>query len=191
MLAFGVTLIFAGLVTSASVTVVGALLSAVAAVGWFRDVLPEEALETVRVSQAPCGADGGSPNESRAWTSRGSLDRARLPLEIYPVSAGIKGGLAGGVVMALLAMAYGIVSGTSIWYPINLLAAGFFPGAVTLSTSEIAAFHAGALLIASVDSPAHVAARRPVVRRDAAHAAAPADRARRPRRADRLVRAAA
>jgi hypothetical protein len=65
------------------------------------------------------------------------------------VAAGIKGGLAGAVVMALLAMAYGLVSGTSIWYPINLLAAGFFPVAVKLPTSEIAAFHAGPLLIAT------------------------------------------
>jgi hypothetical protein len=46
-------------------------------------------------------------------------------------------------------MAYGIVSGTSIWYPINLLAAGFFPGAVDLPTSEIAAFHLSPLLIAT------------------------------------------
>jgi hypothetical protein len=65
------------------------------------------------------------------------------------VTAGIKGGLAGAVVMALLAMAYGLVSGTSIWYPINLLAAGFFPVAVKLPTSEIAAFHAGPLMIAT------------------------------------------
>jgi hypothetical protein len=148
VLAFGVTLIFAGLVTSESVTVLGGLLSAVAAVGWFRDVLPEEAYETVPVGPAP-----SAPTVARRRVARlgvaAELHRARLPLEIYPVSAGIKGGLAGGVVMALLAMAYGIVSGTSIWYPINLLAAGFFPGAVTMSTSEIAAFHAGALLIAA------------------------------------------
>jgi MFS family permease len=46
-------------------------------------------------------------------------------------------------------MGYGIVSGTGIWYPINLLAAGFFPAAVKFSTSEIAAFHPGALAIAA------------------------------------------
>src|SRR4030081_1747099 len=52
VLAFGVTLMFAGLVTSAAVTVLGASLGALAAVGWFRDVLPEEAHETVRVDAA-------------------------------------------------------------------------------------------------------------------------------------------
>lgn len=148
VLAFGVTLIFAGLVTSASVTVVGALLSALAAVGWFRDVLPEEVHETLVVGQAPLAPPVATRPVARLDVA-GQPHRARLPLEIYPVSAGIKGGLSGSLVMALLAMAYGIVSGTSIWYPINLLAAGFFPAAVTMSTSEIAAFHPGALLIAA------------------------------------------
>jgi hypothetical protein len=77
------------------------------------------------------------------------VQRSWLPLEIYPVTAGIKGGVAGGVAMALFAMVYGVVSGTSIWYPINLLAAGFFPSAVHLPTGEIAAFHLGPLLIAT------------------------------------------
>jgi hypothetical protein len=52
------------------------------------------------------------------------------------------------MVMAVLAMVYGIVSHTSIWYPINLLAAGFFPEALTATTAQIAAFHLTALLIA-------------------------------------------
>ena len=52
--------------------------------------------------------------------------------------------------MALLAMAYGIVSQASIWYPINLLAAGFFEQAARVPTSEIAAFHLQPLLLASV-----------------------------------------
>ena len=39
----------------------------------------------------------------------------------------MKGGLAGGVVMAVLAAMYGIVSRHGVWYPINLLAIGFFP----------------------------------------------------------------
>ena len=51
------------------------------------------------------------------------LPRALLPLETYPVSAGIKGGLAGSVAMAVLACLYGLLKQGSIWYPINLLAA--------------------------------------------------------------------
>jgi hypothetical protein len=148
VLAFGVTLSFAGMVTSESVTVVGALLAALAAVGWFREVLPEEAHETVRVP--PAHPAPTMPRRAVAhYEVAGQLRRAWLPLEVYPVSAGIKGGLAGAVAMALLAMAYGIVSRTSIWYPINLLAAGFVPGALKLPTSEFAAFHGGLFLVAA------------------------------------------
>jgi formate-dependent nitrite reductase membrane component NrfD len=71
-----------------------------------------------------------------------------LPLEIYPISAGVKGGLAGSVAMAALAVLYGVISGHGIWYPINLLSAGFFPARVT--TEQIAAFHWDALIIATI-----------------------------------------
>ena len=50
--------------------------------------------------------------------------------------------------MAVLACAYGVLKVGSIWYPINLLAAGFFPNAVTASTEVLAAFHLHAFLIA-------------------------------------------
>src|SRR6266404_2848498 len=51
VLAFGLMLVFAGLVTAASVSVLGAVLTVTAAVGWFRDVLPSEAHEWVPVAQ--------------------------------------------------------------------------------------------------------------------------------------------
>jgi formate-dependent nitrite reductase membrane component NrfD len=76
------------------------------------------------------------------------LHRARLPLEIYPISAGVKGGLAGSVAMAVLAVLYGIISGHGVWYPINLLSAGFFPARSTIA--QIATFHWDALIIATV-----------------------------------------
>jgi len=146
-LAFGVTLVFAGLVTSEAISALGAIISVVAAIGWFQDVLPHEAHETTPVTlEIPAIAT------ARAQVGRVAiapeLHRAYLPLEIYPISAGIKGGLAGGVAMALLAMLFGILSQHSIWYPINLLAAGFMPAKMAETTSEIAAFHLDILLIA-------------------------------------------
>jgi hypothetical protein len=78
------------------------------------------------------------------------MRRAWLPVEIHPMSAGIKGGLAGSVAMALLAMMYGIASQNGIWYPINLLAAGFLPAAMTESTAQLSAFHLNVFLIAVV-----------------------------------------
>jgi len=147
VLAFGIALIFAGLVTDVSVSVLGAVLAIAGSVGWFRNVLPHEAHESVPVV----------PEQAAIATTRRDVarleiasqpKRAWLPLEIYPVSAGVKGGLAGSVVMAALAMLYGLISGNGIWYPVNLLVAGFFPGAVHATTAQIAEFRWSALLIA-------------------------------------------
>ncbi len=147
VLAFGLTLIFAGPVTNASLSVLGAILSIVAAVGWFRDVLPAES--HVRV---PVTREAPAIVTTRETVGRladvPDVTHASLPIEIYPVSAGIKGGLAGSVVMALLAGVYGILSGHGIWYPMNLLVAGFFPGAATETAAQIGAFNLTDLLLA-------------------------------------------
>src|SRR2546430_5895622 len=58
------------------------------------DVLPHEAHEVV-----PVRPELPAPVTSRRKVARfpipGELPRAWLPLEVYPISAGIKGGLAG------------------------------------------------------------------------------------------------
>jgi len=145
VLAFGITLLFAGLVTSEAVSVLGAGVAISGAVGWFRDVLPHERHESVQVVTHVPGVTTTRREVARIEVAH-ELRRAWLPVEIYPISAGIKGGLAGSVAMALVAMLFGVLSHTGIWYPINLLAAGFFPA--TANTAEIAAFHLRALLIA-------------------------------------------
>jgi hypothetical protein len=147
VLAFGITLLFAGLVTSVSISVLGAVLSVAGAVGWFLEVLPHEAHESVPIFREMPAVVTARRRVNRFEIASES-PRAWLPLEIYPVSAGIKGGLAGSVAMAFCAMLYGLVSQRSVWYPINLLAAGFFPNAVTASTDVLAAFHRDAFLIA-------------------------------------------
>jgi hypothetical protein len=155
VLAFGVTLAFAGLVTSAAVSCVGLLAAGAGIVGWFREVFPREALIAVRVVATEVPVVTSRREVARVHVAPG-LPRARLPLEIYPVSAGIKGGLAGSIAMAALALLYGILSGTGIWYPINLLAAGFIPNGVdTTTTSGLSAFHLRLLLIAT---PIHLIA---------------------------------
>jgi hypothetical protein len=145
--ALGIMLLCAGLVTSESVSVLGAILGIVGAVGWFRDILPHEALETVPILREDPVIATLRPEVGRLDAAH-EVKRAWLPLEIYPVSAGIKGGLAGSVVMAGLAMLFGLVSQKSIWYPVNLLVAGFFPEAVRATTAQIALFHPIALIIA-------------------------------------------
>jgi hypothetical protein len=148
-LAFGITLLFAGLVTSASVSLLGAILAVIACVGWFCDVLPQEQEETIRVT-----AEVTVVTTSRRVVERLSvapeLSRALLPLETYPVSAGIKGGLAGSVAMALLACLYGLLKQGSIWYPINLLAATAYSEFLRFGTASLNAFHLGSFSVAVV-----------------------------------------
>jgi len=148
VLAFGLTLVFAGLVTSASVSLLGAILAIAGCVGWFRDVLPEEKHERISVLEKVTRVTTTRPQVARVEWMTQELHRARLPLEIYPISAGVKGGLAGSVVMAGLAVIYGIVSGHGMWYPVNLLSAGFFPARTTIE--QIAAFHWNAMIIATI-----------------------------------------
>ena len=147
-LAFGLTLLFAGMVTSEAVSVLGAIVAIAGAVGWFRDVLPYEAHETVAVMPEAAAVTTARREVVRVAVAN-ELQRAYLPLEIYPISAGVKGGLAGSVAMAVVAMLYGLISQHSIWYPINLLAAGFLPGAMTDTTAKIAAFNLSVFLIAT------------------------------------------
>ncbi len=147
VLAFGVTLLFAGPVTSIAVSALGAVFTVTAAVGWFRQVLPTESHEWVLVARETSTILTTRQKVGRI-VSVPEFQRAALPLEIYPVSAGLKGGLAGSVAMALLATVYSVVSGNGLWYAMNLLAAGFFPGAATKTAEQIGTFKLHDLLIA-------------------------------------------
>src|SRR5271157_3672206 len=121
VMALGVSLIFAGLLTNASISVLGAILYLAGAVGWFRQVLPHEHHVEVPVVPEPKPAVVPTAEVMRLPVAQ-QVQRAWLPLKIYPITAGVKGGLAGGVAMALLAMLYGLIFYRNIWYPINLLA---------------------------------------------------------------------
>jgi hypothetical protein len=149
VLAFGITLMFAGLVTSAPIGIVGAALAVAGAVGWFRDVLPQEKEEAVEVGELPA-APTSARHEVERLPVAPELPRALLPLETYPVSAGIKGGLAGGAAMAVLACLYGLLKQGSIWYPINLLAAAAYAQSLAQGRVFLLAFHLGSFLVAVV-----------------------------------------
>jgi len=149
VLAFGITLMFAGLVTSAPIGIVGAALAVTAGVGWFRDLLPQEKEETVKIKELPAAATSTRPEVERLPVAP-ELPRALLPLETYPVSAGIKGGLAGSAAMAVLACLYGFLKQGSIWYPINLLAATAYAQSLKFGNTSLSAFHLGGFLLAVV-----------------------------------------
>jgi hypothetical protein len=148
-LALGAALLFAGLVTSTSVSCLGALLLVAGSVGWFREVFPREHEEVVPVLREDIRLTTDRrvverlpilPDQVRAW----------LPLRSYPISAGVKGGLAGSIAMAILACAYGVLKAGSIWYPINLLAAVAYRESLRLVPAQLNSFHADAFAIAFV-----------------------------------------
>ncbi|MGH7924660.1 MAG: hypothetical protein ACREQH_08730 [Candidatus Binatus sp.] len=149
ILALGLTLAFAGLVTNVAVSMVGIVLFTTGAVGWFGEVLPVEHRETVRAGAAPeaivpakIGVD---------YLQVGELgNRAILPLEIYPYFAGIKGGVAGGAAMAVLAVLQGIVVHGSPWYTVNILAATAMANLANASTATLCSFIPEAFVIALI-----------------------------------------
>ncbi len=149
VLAFGATLLFAGLLTSAAVSVLGAVLSVAGSIGWFRQVLPRQQHEIVPAPPEAVPIVTQRPVVARIEIVR-EVHRARIPIEIYPVAAGVKGGLAGSVAMAVLAAVYGLLSHGSIWYPINLLASIVYADSLRLPMAYLTSFHPLLFLVASV-----------------------------------------
>src|SRR3984957_8603691 len=145
--AFGLTLVFAGFVTAASVSILGAILAVAGTVGWFRQVLPIESHELAPVVEQESSIKTARQRVERLGGFR-EVPRAWLPIETYPISAGVRGGLAGGVAMAFLAAVYGILSGNGIWYPMNLLVAGLLPTTGGETASQIGTFDLQHFLIA-------------------------------------------
>jgi hypothetical protein len=72
--------------------------------------------------------------------------RARLPETVHPLSAGIKGGLIGGLAMPLPAFLYGLLSGHGIWYPVNLLAGMVVPNIGSMTVAQLEQFRLPLLL---------------------------------------------
>jgi hypothetical protein len=149
VLAFGFTLVFTGLLTSLAVSILGAALSLAGSVGWFREVFPREHEEVLQIVPEDISIATARRLVERLPVA-GEQVRAWLPVETYPISAGVKGGLAGSVAMAALACAYGLFKTGSIWYPINLLAAGVYEQSLKFTTGQLSAFHLDSFLVALV-----------------------------------------
>jgi hypothetical protein len=147
VLAFGVTLLFTGIITSVAVTILGAILSVAGCFGWFLDLFPHEKHVEVPIEEVPVAIASSRQKVARLDIAP-ELPRALLPLETYPVSAGIKGGLAGSVAMAICACLYGLLKQHSIWYPINLLAATFYAQSTRFTPDSLMLFHIDSFLLA-------------------------------------------
>ncbi len=150
--AFGIALLAAGLVTQAVISVVGLILAVRGAVGWFRDVLPVEQHKLVRVRPLAQRARAIAPAPRAVEQLKPGVagHRVRIPAEIHPYSSGIKGGIVGGIAMAMVACVYGVIAYRSIWYPINLLAAAAVPFLAQADLAQLTAFNSAGFIVALI-----------------------------------------
>ena len=184
LMALGLTLVAASLVTNMGIGALGLLLSIAGAVGWFRDVLPHEAHEDVAVEEEYVALV--SPYEKVAHIEVDETHRAQLPLQTFSLGSAIKGGIAGGIAMVIPAEIYGIVRFHSIWYVVNLLGGAGVGGWVNPSVEEMRHFHLSAFITANIIQGCGDAAGGTAVRRHAADVAETSDSAGRHHRAGDL-----
>jgi len=152
VVAFGLTLAVAALVTHVVVGIIGLALALIGGIGWWFQVLPEEQVEHVPLrplaERATPVVAVSTPVERLQLGEAGH--RVRLPVEVQPLSAGVKGGLVGAVVMAVVALGYGVLVQRSPWYPINLLAGVAMPTMAQAQMDVLRVFSAPALALGTV-----------------------------------------
>ncbi len=144
--ALGIALMATGLLTNLAISVLGVVLSLAGAVGWFRAVLPEEAHEMVPAREEPL--EIASARTSIERLPMGPLHRKMIPVETFQFTTGLKGGIAGGIAMIVPATIYSLVKYHSLWYAMNLMAAGGFVSWADRSNEFLAQFHTQGLLAA-------------------------------------------
>jgi hypothetical protein len=150
--ALGVALIGGGLVTHVAVSLVGLSIGLIGGLGWWREVLPQERLAPVRLRSAAERARPIVPATAAvSYLKAGEAGhRVRVPVEIQPYGAGVRGGIIGGVAMAAVALLYGVLAQASLWYPINLLAGMALPRITHLDVGQLRAFSLAALIIGTI-----------------------------------------
>ena len=90
------------------------------------------------------GGPGGMGRGAHGATSEG------FPLETFPLSSGIKGGIAGGLAMVIPAEIYGIVRYHSIWYVVNLLGGAGVGAWINPTMEQMSHFRLSAFIIANI-----------------------------------------
>ena len=148
VLALGIALTLTGMVTSGFVSLLGLLLVVMGSIGWFSQVLPHEVHESVAVLTEEVQILTTRTMAGRL--PRDEMHRKILPIESFHITSGLKGGIAGGIAMTIPAALFSLLRFHSIWYAMNLLAAGGFPEWVGASNAFLSEFHLRGLMAALV-----------------------------------------
>jgi hypothetical protein len=159
VLAFGVMMLGAGLLLSYlysaisgffnyTFTVLGATLTVFGIGGWVRNLRPgrghvlvpleppEDRAPLIRPS--PREVEEQAPEKPQVWVTRVA------PLR--PYRTGLKGGVWGGIAMALVAVLTGLFRYGSVWFAVNCLAAVVVPDLAVADEETLRRFSLGGLL---------------------------------------------
>ena len=146
VLALGISLLCAGLVTNVVVGILGLLLTVMSSVGWFAQVLPREQHVSIAVDLQEVKIVSSRTLRDRLPTS--AEHRKILPIESFHMTTGLRGGIAGGIAMTFPAALFSMLRYHSIWYAANLLAAGGFVSWAGASDAFLSQFHLYGLIAA-------------------------------------------
>lgn len=152
VLALGMVILAAGVPFGMGFFVVGALILVAGLSIWVAQLLPggghvhESLAEPARRARPVTGTPGGVERLQEGMPGY----RFRLPQMVHPISAGIKGGIFGGLVMPAPALLWSLLSGHGFLYPVNLLAGMVLPGVGKMDVTELQQFHPSLLLVAIV-----------------------------------------
>jgi hypothetical protein len=150
VLSVAIVLLVAGIVTNLVLSLVGALLFVVSLTGWVAHLMPGRGHTVEELAPAEQRAKPVEPRPGTVDQMKPGLPghRFQLPEKIHPISAGIWGGIVGGVAMTIPALLYGLLSGNRIWFPINLLAGMVLPGLDQVDIGMLKEFHLNWFLMA-------------------------------------------
>jgi hypothetical protein len=150
VLALGITLLAAGLVASVALSIVGAALFVAGLGGWIGQLLPgrghrHETMVEPALRPRPVTGREGAVDRLRPGVVG---YRFQLPQKVHPISSGVIGGMVGGLVMPVPALAYGVLSGHGLWFPINLLAGMAVPRISGETLAQLEQFSGASLVLA-------------------------------------------
>lgn len=148
VLALGVSLIALSMVTSVAFFYLGLLLSIAGIGGWFLQLFPTEAHEVVPVEVEDIEITTSRRLVQRELRPISEAPRTILPIETFRITTGIRGGIAGGIAMIAPATLFSLLKYHSLWYAMNLLAAGGFVSWAGASDAFLSQFHLQGVLAA-------------------------------------------
>ena len=152
VLALGMALMAAGVTTSAAFLVVGAMVLISGLGLWVAQLASARGhvhVPLVEPSRRPAPVPIRPGGVGRMREGMPGY-RLRLPTEVHPISAGLRGGIVGGVLMTAPALLWGLASGHGLWYPVNLLTGMVLPGVDRMTVAELEQFRPALLLVGVV-----------------------------------------